>query len=110
MDKSRTSSRLREERSGFFFPPLTLVLPFLSFLFHPPPPPPPPPTHTHTHAQSIAPTAEEEEELDACDAWVAALVDAEIADEQQEAFHLESENAVRLAEAFSASASVVSVR
>ena len=54
----------------------------------------PPPTHTHTphpQTQSIAPTAEEEEELDACDAWVAALVDAEIADEQQEAFFLEQE-------------------
>ena len=94
-ESSSTSSQLLLLLCFFF--PLT---PLSSFHLHPPP----------KKKKSIAPTAEEEEELDACDAWVAALVDAEIADEQQEAFHLESERELSLAEAFSASASVVSVR
>ena len=60
------------------------------------------PTTKKTPKQSIAPTAEEEEERDACDAWVAALVDAEIADEQQEALYLEENDALMLASAISA--------
>jgi len=83
-----TKTRLfRPRLRSFSFPSRLAPLLF-------PSPPPPPHTHTHTphpQTQSIAPTAEEEEELDACDAWVAALVDAEIADEQQEAFFLEQE-------------------
>ena len=56
-----------------------------------PPPPrvnpktlPSPPLHLSTLPQQ-EPTPEEEEEIAACDAWVAALVDAELADEAQEA-------------------------
>lgn len=60
------------------------------------------PPATEFDWESIAPTAEEEEELDACDAWVAALVDAEIADEQQEAFFLQESDALMLASAVSA--------
>lgn len=64
--------------------------------------------HKKKKKKSIAPTAEEEEELDACDAWVAALVDAEIADEQQEAFHLENEQSSVVAAAAASLAAAVS--
>lgn len=71
------------------------------FFLHPPSP--------TEKKQSIAPTAEEVEELDACDAWVAALVDAEIADEQQEAFYLEQQESENASLALSSAVAAVSV-
>lgn len=93
---ARTKKKKKGREEAFRRPPSSLSR-YLSLSLLP----------TKKTTQSIAPTAEEEEELNACDAWVAALVDAEIADEQQEAFHLESEQ--RSSTAVSPLASAVSV-